>query len=93
MCAAHRGRLECAKALLRSGADPNYMNNNGDLVRTTGGLLTERSWSLAVACAELQLRSQPAVLSGLLLCVCRAPVTTVAFANRCSSGPSMAVWR
>lgn len=34
MCAAHRGRLECAKALLRSGADPNFMNGSGDLVRS-----------------------------------------------------------
>jgi len=24
-------RLECAKALLRAGADPNYMNGAGDL--------------------------------------------------------------
>ena len=32
MVAAHRGRLECAKALLRAGADPNYMNAAGDLV-------------------------------------------------------------
>lgn len=32
MVAAHRGRLEAAKALLRAGADPNYMNNAGDLV-------------------------------------------------------------
>ena len=31
MSAAHRGRLECAKALLRSGADPNFMNNADDL--------------------------------------------------------------
>ena len=31
MVAAHRGRLECAKALLRAGADPNYMNGAGDL--------------------------------------------------------------
>lgn len=31
MVAAHRGRLECAKALLRAGADPNYVNNGGDL--------------------------------------------------------------
>ena len=33
MCAAHRGRLESCKALLRSGADPNFMNAAGDLVR------------------------------------------------------------
>lgn len=26
-----RGRLECAKALLRGGADPNYINGAGDL--------------------------------------------------------------
>ena len=31
MVAAHRGRLECAKALLRAGADPNYSNGAGDL--------------------------------------------------------------
>lgn len=31
MSACHRGRLECAKALLRSGADPNYMNGADDL--------------------------------------------------------------
>eukprot|EP00775_Hariotina_reticulata_P008134 gene8134-8328_t len=31
MVACHRGRLECAKALLRAGADPNYMNGAGDL--------------------------------------------------------------
>lgn len=27
-----RGRYECCRALLRAGADPNYMNNAGDLV-------------------------------------------------------------
>ena len=32
MVALHRGRLECAKALLRAGADPNYVNGAGDLV-------------------------------------------------------------
>lgn len=31
MVAAHRSRLECCKALLRAGADPNYMNQAGDL--------------------------------------------------------------
>jgi len=31
MAAAHRGRIEAVKALLRSGADPNYINDNGDL--------------------------------------------------------------
>jgi hypothetical protein len=31
MSAAHRGRLEASRALLRSGADPNFMNRNGDL--------------------------------------------------------------
>eukprot|EP00877_Chromochloris_zofingiensis_P000144 jgi/Chrzof1/1012/Cz01g37030.t1 len=31
MVAAHRGRLECAKALLRAGAEPNYTNAAGDL--------------------------------------------------------------
>lgn len=31
MAAAHRGRLEACKALLRSGSDPNYMNEAGDL--------------------------------------------------------------
>eukprot|EP00218_Dolichomastix_sp_CCMP3274_P015721 CAMPEP_0170142750 /NCGR_PEP_ID=MMETSP0033_2-20121228/8397_1 /TAXON_ID=195969 /ORGANISM="Dolichomastix tenuilepis, Strain CCMP3274" /LENGTH=223 /DNA_ID=CAMNT_0010379121 /DNA_START=67 /DNA_END=738 /DNA_ORIENTATION=- len=31
MSACHRGRLEAVKALLRSGADPNYMNEAGDL--------------------------------------------------------------
>lgn len=31
MVALHRGRLECAKALLRVGADPNFVNNGGDL--------------------------------------------------------------
>jgi len=30
MSACHRGRLEAAKALLRSGADPNYINASGD---------------------------------------------------------------
>ena len=30
MVALHRGRLECAKALLRAGADPNYVNHAGD---------------------------------------------------------------
>ena len=29
MVAGHRGRLECAQALLRAGADPNYMNAAG----------------------------------------------------------------
>ena len=32
MAAAHRGRYECCKALLRSGADPNYVNKADDLV-------------------------------------------------------------
>ena len=31
MVASHRGRLECAKALLRAGADPNYTNGAADL--------------------------------------------------------------
>ena len=31
MYACHRGRLEATKALLRSGADPNYKNKVGDL--------------------------------------------------------------
>lgn len=31
MVACHRGRLECVKALLRAGADPNYMNKAHDL--------------------------------------------------------------
>lgn len=31
MVASHRGRLECAKALLRAGADPNYANGAHDL--------------------------------------------------------------
>lgn len=31
MSAAHRGRMDACKALLRSGADPNYMNSAGDL--------------------------------------------------------------
>ncbi len=31
MVALHRGRLECARALLRAGADPNYINGTGDL--------------------------------------------------------------
>ena len=31
MVASHRGRLECAKALLRAGADPNYTNEAHDL--------------------------------------------------------------
>ena len=31
MSACHRGRVEAAKALLRSGADPNYENDAGDL--------------------------------------------------------------
>ncbi len=30
MVALHRGRLECAKALLRAGADPNFQNYAGD---------------------------------------------------------------
>ena len=32
MAAAHRARLECCKALLRAGADPNFMNSASDLV-------------------------------------------------------------
>ena len=31
MSACNRGRLDAAKALLRSGADPNFMNAGGDL--------------------------------------------------------------
>ena len=31
MVASHRGRLECAKALLRAGADPNFQNAADDL--------------------------------------------------------------
>ena len=31
MVASHRGRLECAKALLRAGADPNFQNGADDL--------------------------------------------------------------
>eukprot|EP00951_Prasinocladus_malaysianus_P016688 scaffold130443_cov50-Prasinocladus_malaysianus.AAC.1 len=31
MTAAHRGRLEAARALLRAGADPNFVNGNNDL--------------------------------------------------------------
>ena len=31
MSACHRGRLDAAKALLRPGADPNFMNGGGDL--------------------------------------------------------------
>ena len=31
MVAAHRGRVECAKALLRGGADPNYCNKAGGM--------------------------------------------------------------
>lgn len=31
MAACHRGRLECSKALLRAGADPNFVNNASDL--------------------------------------------------------------
>ena len=34
--AAHRGRLECSRALLRAGADPNYTNSAG---AAPGGLL------------------------------------------------------
>ena len=30
MVACHRGRLECARALLRAGADPNWQNGRGD---------------------------------------------------------------
>ena len=32
MAAAHRGRYECCKALLRSGADPNFCNHADDIV-------------------------------------------------------------
>ena len=32
MAAAHRSRLECCKALLRAGADPNFCNSAADLV-------------------------------------------------------------
>ena len=31
MAACHRGRLECVKALLRAGSDPNYVNGADDL--------------------------------------------------------------
>ena len=31
MAAAHRNHTECARALLRSGANPNYCNKAGDL--------------------------------------------------------------
>lgn len=31
MTSAHRGRIECARALLRAGADPNFVNGNKDL--------------------------------------------------------------
>ena len=31
MVACHRGRIECAKALLRAGADPNFTNGKNDL--------------------------------------------------------------
>lgn len=30
MVCAHRGRLDCARALLRAGADPNFVNGNND---------------------------------------------------------------
>ena len=31
MACAHRNRLDCARALLRAGADPNFVNGNNDL--------------------------------------------------------------
>jgi hypothetical protein len=62
MVALHRGRLECAKALLRAGADPNYMNGAGDLTlfwAIDGGvecikLLAECAMSLCAQCTLLK---------------------------------------
>ncbi len=56
MVALHRGRLECAKALLRAGADPNYVNNAGDLTlfwAIDGGVETLKLCKVNPTCSTL----------------------------------------
>ena len=48
-------RLECAKALLRAGADPNYANGASDLTLFWGIDGGERAAAAAAAVASLQL--------------------------------------
>lgn len=47
-------RLECAKALLRAGADPNFMNGAGDLTLFWGIDGGERSWDLLLVQQAVQ---------------------------------------
>jgi ankyrin repeat protein len=52
MVAAHRGRLECAKALLRAGADPNFVNRGGGATGVRPGCDRGASESIPRLAAE-----------------------------------------
>lgn len=70
MVALVRGRYEAAKALLRAGADPNYMNSNGDLA------IFCMSNKLAF-CNKLKLQATSGLCSGCLRCSLCVPTGAI----------------
>ena len=59
MSACHRGRLDAAKALLRSGADPNFMNGGGDLTLFWGSTAASSSSNCSSSTASTWTPGHP----------------------------------
>jgi hypothetical protein len=68
MAAAHRSRLECCKALLRAGADPNFCNSAADLVifwGIDGGVeIVKLLFEVRLCGANVRTATQGASLAG-----------------------------
>ena len=72
MVALHRGRRECAKALLRAGADPNYVNNAGDHTlfwAIDGGLETTKLCKVRLISCATMLDCQDAMFCFVATCI------------------------
>ena len=88
---ACRGRYECARALLRAGADPNYINAGHDLTvfwAIDGGvdmtrLLHEYAPTCSASCHPLELiEAQAGTAAFCIQCLC---LTAAAASSYCSS--------